>query len=202
MRLGTSGKDLMTSWKSENDPNPGDFVVGLSKDQPPQAFIWHGSKAYWRGGPWDGGKFIGIPEQETRYPNQMTIMPENSQGGAFLTINNYNSSDIRWLYLRHDGVLQYNYIDDVHNVWDFTWEAPANPCDVYGVCGVFSICTDKKFPICDCLRGFVPWSDDEWRKSNWTRGCVRRNELLCEKNESKSEPDNFQVIKGIKLPDC
>ncbi|KAL7594155.1 hypothetical protein Lser_V15G32168 [Lactuca serriola] len=131
----------------------------------------------------------------------MTIMPENSQGGAFLTINNYNSSDIRWLYLRHDGVLQYNYIDDVHNVWDFTWEAPATPCDVYGVCGVFSICTDKKFPICDCLRGFLPWSDDEWRESNWTRGCVRRNELLCEKNESKSEPDRFQVIKGIKLPD-
>ncbi|CAI9292659.1 unnamed protein product [Lactuca saligna] len=57
-------------------------------------------------------------------------------------------------------------------VLDFTWEAPANPCDVYGVCGVFFNLFRQKFPICDCLRGFLPWSDDEWRESNWTRGCV------------------------------
>ncbi|CAH1448389.1 unnamed protein product [Lactuca virosa] len=209
MRVGTNGKtqgkDLLTSWKSDNDPTPGDFVVGLSGEQPPQAFTWRGSKPYWRSGPWDGGKFIGIPEQESGYSNLMTLMPENSQGGAYISINIHNSSDIRWLYLRHDGVSQLNYLDDVRNIWDLRWEAPANPCDVYGVCGVFSICTNKTL-ICECLKGFVPQSKDEWSISNWTRGCVRGNELLCEKNESslasgKSKPDKFQVVSGIKLPD-
>ncbi|CAH1448385.1 unnamed protein product [Lactuca virosa] len=160
MKLGTNGKTqgkyLLTSWKSDNDPTLGEFVLGLSGEQPPQAFTWHGLKPYWRSGPWDGGKFIGVPEQEAGYSNLMTLMPENSQGGAYLTINIYSSSDIRWLYLRHDG--------------------------------------------------FVPKSNDEWSKSNWTRGCVRGNELLCEKNESslasgKGKPDKFQVVSGIKLPD-
>ncbi|KAJ0917295.1 putative non-specific serine/threonine protein kinase [Helianthus annuus] len=50
-----------------------------------------------------------------------------------------------------------------------------------------------------CLKGFVPHSNDEWGKGNWTRGCVRRNELVCEKNETK--PDQLQVLRGIKLPD-
>ncbi|XP_023758476.1 G-type lectin S-receptor-like serine/threonine-protein kinase At1g61550 [Lactuca sativa] len=209
MRVGTNGKtqgkDLLTSWKSDNDPTPGDFVVGLSGEQPPQAFTWRGVKPYWRSGPWDGGKFIGIPELDSGYSNLMTLMPENSQGGAYISINIHSSSDIRWLYLRDNGVLELNYLDDVRNILEFSWEAPANPCDVYGVCGVFSICTNKTL-ICECLKGFVPQSKDEWSISNWTRGCVRGNELLCEKNESslasgKGKPDKFQVISGIKLPD-
>ncbi|KAI3680613.1 hypothetical protein L6452_35386 [Arctium lappa] len=209
MKLGakgkTQGKHLLTSWKSKDDPTVGDFVLGLSAEQPPQAFIWRSSKPYWRSGPWDGGKFIGIPEQESGYSSHMSLMPENPQGGAYLAINNYNSYNIRWLYLRSDGVLHLNYWDDDYNMWDFTWRAPENPCDVYGVCGAFAVCTNKS-PTCDCLRGFVPQSKDEWSKSNWTKGCVRRSELLCEKNGSslasgKTKPDKFRMLRGIKLPD-
>ncbi|KAI3680612.1 hypothetical protein L6452_35385 [Arctium lappa] len=208
MKLGTKGKtqgkNLLTSWKSDDDPTPGKFVLGLSAEQPPQAFIWHGSKPYWRGGTWDGGKFIGIPEQDYGYSNVISLMPENPQGGAYLTINRYNSSYIRWLYLKPDGVLQLNYWDDDYNM-DINWEAPQNPCDVYGFCGAFAICTNKS-ATCECLRGFVPQSKDEWSKSNWTRGCVRRSELLCEKNTSslasgKTKPDKFRILRGIKLPD-
>ncbi|KAK1420057.1 hypothetical protein QVD17_21362 [Tagetes erecta] len=86
---------------------------------------------------------------------------------------------------------------------------PAGPCDVYGVCGAFSICTNRTHPNCDCLKGFVPHLTDEWSKGNWTRGCVRRSELLCEKNETSlasdktkvTKPDKFWVLKGIKLSD-
>ncbi|GJT69868.1 G-type lectin S-receptor-like serine/threonine-protein kinase [Tanacetum coccineum] len=34
-------------WESFNYP-----------DRPPQAKVWYDSKPYWRGGPWDGGRFI------------------------------------------------------------------------------------------------------------------------------------------------
>ncbi|KAJ0917296.1 putative non-specific serine/threonine protein kinase [Helianthus annuus] len=30
------GKHLLSSWKSDDDPTPGNFVVGLSAEQPPQ----------------------------------------------------------------------------------------------------------------------------------------------------------------------
>ncbi|KAK9056355.1 hypothetical protein SSX86_027445 [Deinandra increscens subsp. villosa] len=210
MKLGTigntQGKHLLSSWKSNDDPTPGNFVAGLSAEQPPQVFIWRTSKPNWRGGPWDGGKFIGIPEQDAGYSNRITLMPGNPQEGAYLSIHHLYSFDFEWLYLQPDGVLQLKYWNDDNNMWDLGWEAPANSCDPYGVCGVFAICTNTKYPICGCLRGFVPQSNDEWSKGNWTRGCVRRNELLCEKNETslasgKTKPDKFWVIRGIKLPD-
>ncbi|GJX70370.1 G-type lectin S-receptor-like serine/threonine-protein kinase [Tanacetum coccineum] len=176
-----------------------------TKNQPPQALVWYDSKPYWRGGPWDGGRFIGIPEQEAGYSNLISLMPANSQGGAYLTVNLLTSSGYRWLYIKPNGVFQMIYWDREENMWDFSWEAPDNACDLYGVCGSFAICTNKS-PICDCLQGFVPMSNEEWSKSNWTRGCVRRSELLCEKNQTslasgKSNPDKFQVLKGLKLPD-
>nr|GEZ53294.1 G-type lectin S-receptor-like serine/threonine-protein kinase At1g61490 [Tanacetum cinerariifolium] len=207
MKLGTNGKTqgkhLMTSWKSVEDPTPGNFVVGLSAERPPQIFTWNGSKPHWRGGPWDGGKFIGIPEQDPGYSELINLVPDNSQGGGYLTINVFNSNDFRWLYLQPDGVFQMIYLDEDNKI---SWEAPKNPCDVYGVCGAFAICTSNKSPRCDCLKGFVPESNEEWGKSNWTRGCVRRSELLCEMNETslasgKTKPDSFQVIRGVKLPD-
>ncbi|KAF5804230.1 putative protein kinase RLK-Pelle-DLSV family [Helianthus annuus] len=210
MKLGTKGntqgKHLLSSWKSEDDPTPGDFVVGLSAEQPPQVFVWRNSKPTWRGGPWDGGKFIGIPEQGVGYSELVSLMPGNSQEGAYLIVNLRNLSIVPMLYLQPDGVFMTKYWAYDSNMWDSDWEVPANPCDVYGVCGAFAICTNTKNPICDCLRGFVPQSNDQWSKGNWTSGCVRRSELLCEKNETslasgKAKPDKFWVLRGIKLPD-
>nr|XP_043620381.1 uncharacterized protein LOC122592255 [Erigeron canadensis] len=209
MRLGTIGRtqrnNILTSWKSNDDPATGNFVVGLSAEQPPQAFIWNGSKPYWRGGPWDGGRFIGIPEQESGYSNLMSLMPDNSQSGAYLVLNLRSVLDRQWFYLNPEGVLRLYYWEDDTKMWDFHWAKPTNSCDFYGVCGAFAICTNKS-PICECLKGFVPQSSDEWSKSNWTRGCMRRSELLCEKNESSlangnNKPDEFQILRGVKLPD-
>ncbi|MFS7966042.1 putative non-specific serine/threonine protein kinase [Helianthus anomalus] len=83
------GKHLLSSWKSDDDPTPGNFVVGLSAEQPPQIFIWRNSKQNWRGGPWDGGKFISIHDQIAGF---RSLMPGNSQEGAYLTINLLNTS--------------------------------------------------------------------------------------------------------------
>ena len=99
-----------------DDPTPGEFVFGFSPEKPPQAFSWHGSKPYWRNGPWDGGKFIGIAEQVSGYSSHISLMPENPQEGAYLVVTNkYNSYDIWWIDLRADGVLHLNYSDDGRN---------------------------------------------------------------------------------------
>lgn len=69
-----------------------------------------------------------------------------------------------------------------------------------GVCAIFMelvglmglICNTYKSPICRCLKGFVPKSSDEWSKGNWTGGCVRRTELLCdEKTSDRRKNDGF-----------
>ena len=50
----------------------------------------------------------------------------------------------------------------------------------------------------ECLRGFRPKSQQEWDKGNWTGGCVRRTELLCQKNGTN---DEFGMISKISIPD-
>ncbi|GLT66189.1 hypothetical protein SLA2020_385710 [Shorea laevis] len=57
-----------------------------------------------------------------------------------------------------------------------------------------------------CLEGFVPKSDEEWNKNNWTGGCIRRTELSCLARTSLEalqgeETDKFWKMNGIKLPD-
>ncbi|XP_059282016.1 G-type lectin S-receptor-like serine/threonine-protein kinase SD1-29 isoform X2 [Lycium ferocissimum] len=81
-----------------------------------------------------------------------------------------------------------------------------NPCDVYGTCGPYGVCDKNKSPVCDCLRGFVPKSTDEWIRGNWTGGCVRRTKLLCEISKSGMAPkgsknDKFLQQSEMKLPD-
>ncbi|KAA8515417.1 hypothetical protein F0562_018972 [Nyssa sinensis] len=98
-----------------------------------------------------------------------------------------------------------NWDEEIKN-WYVIWEAPENPCDVYGACGPFGVCNTNGSPICECLKGFVPKSNEEWNKGNWTSGCVRRTELLCKKNTSglasrRNKNDGFWKLSGMKLPD-
>ncbi|KAL7218808.1 hypothetical protein ACSBR2_011972 [Camellia fascicularis] len=60
MNTKTREKRFMSSWLTEDDPSPGEYVCGFSLDTPTQVFIWNGFKPYWRSGPWDGSKFIGV----------------------------------------------------------------------------------------------------------------------------------------------
>ncbi|XP_028121637.1 G-type lectin S-receptor-like serine/threonine-protein kinase At1g61490 [Camellia sinensis] len=88
-----------------------------------------------------------------------------------------------------------------------SWMLPANRCDIYGVCGPFGVCDKSKSPNCECLKGFVPNSTEDWWKGNWAGGCVRKTELLCEKNTSslassrKAQNDGFLKLSSMNLPD-
>ncbi|GAB4831072.1 hypothetical protein Ancab_005082 [Ancistrocladus abbreviatus] len=90
--------------------------------------------------------------------------------------------------------------------WNVTWEAPASAYDVYGNCGPFGVCNSNESPICKCQEGFVPKSNEEWSKGSWSSGCVRRTELLCQRNMSgnlvgRGKSDGFLTLNGMKLPD-
>ncbi|KAL7243945.1 hypothetical protein ACSBR1_016212 [Camellia fascicularis] len=109
-----------------------------------------------------------------------------------------------WTFI---GTLKTMNWDEEKNDWFVSWMAVVNPCDIYGVCGPFGVCSNKNgSPICECLKGFVPKSTEDWSKGNWTGGCVRRTELLCQKNISSlanetAQNDGFWKLSGLKLPD-
>lgn len=168
----TGEKRFLRSWKTDTDPAPGEFVVGLSEESPPQTFTWNGSKPYWRGGPWDGWKFIGIQDQDAGYQSGMNLAEDNHQGTVYLTYNLFNNSYFSMAVIEPSGLLKIWQWYEQLNLWKITWQGPENPCGVYGTCGPFGVCSMGTSPICQCLKGFLPKSDDEWDRGNWTSGWL------------------------------
>ncbi|GMP75011.1 hypothetical protein CsSME_00032238 [Camellia sinensis var. sinensis] len=207
MNTKTGDKRFLSSWLTEDDPSPGKFVCGLSTEAPPQVFIWNGSKPYWRSGPWDGSKFIGIPGDLYGYGDGFDITHDNQQGNVNMTWHVYNTSSVHFVFLTPNGSLKIIYMDEkVKNPY-VIWMTPLNRCEIYGVCGPFGVCNENKSPNCECLKGFVPNSIEDWKKGNWAGGCVRKTDLLCQKNTSslassgKAQSDGFWKLRSMKLPD-
>ncbi|CAL5408622.1 unnamed protein product [Camellia sinensis] len=186
MNTKLTGEKRFISWLTEDGPSPGKFFCTFSLDTPPQVFIWNGSKTYWRSGPWDGLKFIGIPNGLYGYDDGFDITHDNQQGNVNKTWHIYNTS------------IKNPYV---------TWMTPLNRCDIYGVCGPFGVCNKNNSPNCECLKGFVPNSIEDWKKGNWADGCVRKIDLLCQKNTSSlassgnAQNDRFWKLRSMKLPD-
>ncbi|GAB4831075.1 hypothetical protein Ancab_005085 [Ancistrocladus abbreviatus] len=76
----TGEKRFLTSWKSEDDPLPGNFTGGLLPQTPVQAFIWKGSAIYWHSGPWNGVTFVGIEGSDANYIDNFAIQQNNQMG--------------------------------------------------------------------------------------------------------------------------
>ncbi|KAM3394224.1 G-type lectin S-receptor-like serine/threonine-protein kinase [Capsicum galapagoense] len=200
-------KLVLSSWQAEDDPSPGKFIAGLSVEMPPQGFIWTNHlRPFYRGGPWVGGNFIGIPDGSEGSPNTVNVIVNKQQESAFLRLNTSDDPYVTIVVLNPSGLLQMMVWDEELNAWIDSWKVPENPCDFYGICGPHSVCDKNKSPVCDCLRGFVPKSTDEWIRRNWTGGCMRQTKLLCEISTSDVAPkvsknDKFLQLSNMKLPD-
>ncbi|XP_056171957.1 G-type lectin S-receptor-like serine/threonine-protein kinase At1g61370 isoform X2 [Syzygium oleosum] len=199
----TGTKRNLISWKGEDDPSLGSFVLGLTPETPPQLFTWNGSSPYWRSGQWDKTRFIGIPQMDNTY---YSVQQDNVQGTSYYSLNNYNNTIFGYGFISSEGSLQ--AVLWTNGRWLTYWKAPAptNPCEIYGICGSFGVCNSSSSPICRCLKGFKPRSDEEWNKGNWTRGCLREMELNCQKSASTAtsttvEKDMFGKMEQMKLPD-
>ncbi|CAL5408643.1 unnamed protein product [Camellia sinensis] len=197
--------DFALKDNTEEDPSPGNFVTGFSLDTPPQDFTWNGSRPYWRSGPWDGSKFIGIRHTDQGYANGFNLLPDKQQGIEYLTMDIYNTSYVKIMFLTPAGNLKIMHWEENVKNWFLCWVEPENSCDVYEVCGPFGLCNYDRSPICQCLDGFVPQATEEWMEGNWTGECVRKTELLCQKNISslgsgKAKMDGFRKLSEMKLP--
>ncbi|XP_059316810.1 G-type lectin S-receptor-like serine/threonine-protein kinase B120 isoform X3 [Lycium ferocissimum] len=60
-------KQVLTSWKSENDPSPGPFTheVDMDKYSGQGVNMWNHSVIYWNSGPWTGNNFTDEHQKQT-----------------------------------------------------------------------------------------------------------------------------------------
>ncbi|CAN6684332.1 unnamed protein product [Malus baccata var. baccata] len=197
------GRDLVTSldrylssWKSAEDPAPGDFLVRMDYRGLPQVLLMKGAKIQARAGSWNGlyltGQGYGVRE-----PNPIS-------GYEFVL----TKDDVYYVYrLRNMSVFSRFALNPSGATERFTWlyqkeswelasTFQGDRCESYALCGPFSSCSiNSNSPICACLKGFVPKSSKVGNSGYWADGCVRRTPLAC------SDGDGFIKYSGVKLPD-
>ncbi|XP_028104369.1 G-type lectin S-receptor-like serine/threonine-protein kinase SD1-1 [Camellia sinensis] len=115
------------------------------------------------------------------------------ESSSFLTWDDEYPTFTR-LTLNESGLLQ-RYILNKKNTWDLMFTVPNDLCDRYGYCGPNGICRIYKSPTCECLKGFIPKSQQEWDVLDWSSGCVRSVPL------DRQNGEGFVNVVQVKLLD-
>ncbi|XP_074592610.1 G-type lectin S-receptor-like serine/threonine-protein kinase At4g27290 isoform X2 [Curcuma longa] len=200
MKLGwdlTAGLNRqLTSWASAVDPSPGSYTLGIDLQSDPQLFLRSVTQQVWRGGPWNGLHFSGAPTMDDPNLSNATFVMDSDQ-----VIYSFNlldpSTTISVLAVSNSaGVLQRRVWVGGSRMWDVTWYAPKDPCDVVSACGVNAVCDPNAQQMCKCLAGFLVHNSEGWNPGDSPYGCSRRSPLDC-----RNGTDGFFRIARTKLPD-
>ncbi|KAH9803101.1 Receptor-like serine/threonine-protein kinase SD1-8 [Citrus sinensis] len=179
--LKTGLERRITSWKSPDDPFPGNFIWALERQDNPESIFWKGSKKLTRSGPWNGLRFSASSLRQNPDFNFSFVSNEDELYYTFDLIDKAVFSRMvmnQTLYLRQ------------RFIWN---KATKNLCDTYALCGAYGICIISDMPVCQCLKGFKLKSRGY---VDWSQGCVR------DKSLNYSRQDGFIKFTAMKLPDA
>ncbi|KAK8545677.1 hypothetical protein V6N12_026506 [Hibiscus sabdariffa] len=159
------GKDLVTdqyrylsSWKSSDDPAPGNFTFGFV----PDLVSKEGSSVQYRS-------------------NENEVYDGYIHGLR-------HSSILTRLVISHNGDLSHFKWTDQNQHWVHHRSTQEDSCDSYGYCGANGVCNPNNSPVCACLDGFVPKNKTELDKRPGSGGCIRKTQLSCSGDVFKELP--------------
>lgn len=187
----------LTSWKSPDDPSPGNYTYGVYLKGYSQRVVWKGSAMRFRFGPWNGVQFGG--KSHLLQNMVFTYDVVSNEDDLYYMFRLLNSSAAMRIILDSDGDLKILTRTDTTQGWDNAVTVPTDECDDFALCGANGICniTKKNFglDICGCLEGFEPKYPEKWRLADRSDGCVRKSELMC------GNKDSFKGYPNLKFPD-
>nr|XP_018684744.1 PREDICTED: receptor-like serine/threonine-protein kinase SD1-8 isoform X1 [Musa acuminata subsp. malaccensis] len=198
MKLGwnrtTALNRQLTSWTNASDPAPGEYTFGIDLHEVPQAFKWSGTRAVWRGGPWNGLRFTGIPQMESNNLVSLQFFDDDTQ--VVYVSHAINDSIVSRLVMNHSGKVERLVWVDDSKLWNPLWSHPDDQCDSISPCGPNAVCYPSRSPQCGCPQGFQPKNPTNWGFRDGSDGCVRKTEVDC-----RYGTDRFALVSGVKLPD-
>ncbi|KAL8091109.1 hypothetical protein AgCh_040275 [Apium graveolens] len=201
MKLGrdlVNGVDrYLTSWRSSDDPTPGNYTMRLSLDGFPQILVWNGSVVQFRFGKWDGVKFSGtfFDNLDSSYISNFVFQ----QREIYYQFDVRGSSVTTRGTINPDGNVQVlSWINETQS-WLNLLTTQKDKCDLYAACGPYGFCNISQDRggngVCSCVQGFEPKNPERWNTGDWSGGCVRRTALSC------GPGDGFLTLQNRKLPD-
>jgi hypothetical protein len=203
MRLGrnpqTGAEWSLTSWRTPNDPRPGDWRLVMDDKGLPDCVTWQGNVKKSRTGPWNGLRFSGTPEMAS-YSGMFSIQVVVRPDEVAYVVTAMPGTPLNRLVMNEVGLLQRLLWDQDSQVWNVIARTPRDVCDSYAMCGVFGLCDagTASTLFCSCIHGFSPASPLEWSMKETSGGCRRDVPLEC---SNGTTTDGFMVLWGVKLPD-
>ncbi|CAM0884022.1 unnamed protein product [Alopecurus aequalis] len=206
---GKVGRDKLTgvstrliAWKTSSDPTPGLFSLVLDPNGTSQyLLLWNNTHQYWTSGNWTGQSFSGLPEmgRSNGYPNSMYQYDYiDNTNESYFTYNIKGDTLITRFVVDATGHIQILTWIESSNKWILIMSIPKVQCDVYSLCGSFSVCTENALASCSCIHGFSEQYKGQWSQGDHTQGCKRNVALQGRSNGSRS--DKFYTMVNVKLP--
>ncbi|KAL8506075.1 hypothetical protein ACS0TY_017076 [Phlomoides rotata] len=184
----------LSSWKSSDDPSPGELNIGVDLDAYPQVVMRKGSRKYFRGGPWNGLRFSGAPELKKNPVFDFDFI--SNQEEVYYIYRLLDKSVITRFVLNETTSTRQRYVwVESEMSWTIYSSVPRDYCDTYGLCGANGICIISDSPVCQCLERFKPKSSQSWNSMDWSQGCILKEPLDCRRKH------DFIKVSDLKLPD-
>lgn len=198
---------ILSSWRSYDDPSPGNFTFQLDQEGENHFVIWKRSIKYWKSGV--SGKFIGSDEMPSALSYLLSNFTTSIRNITVPHITPALYDDTR-LVMSFSGQAQYFKWKN-EKVWSLIWQEPRDRCSVYNVCGNFGVCNSNNNILCKCLPGFEPSSIENWNKGDFSGGCTRKSRLCGENGKSETflslkmmnigNPDS-QLFEAKNVEEC
>ncbi|GMN66394.1 hypothetical protein TIFTF001_035466 [Ficus carica] len=190
----------LSAWRNWEDPCSGDFTWGVEfvvqNQTVPEVRIRKGGENFLRAGPWNGLGFSGFSELR---PNSLFDYDfVYNEDEVYCVFNLKSNPVITILVLNQttDTRQRLTWVE-AGKSWKIYYSDPKDHCDKYGLCGGNGNCVIGDNPVCQCLKGFKPKSEEKWYLTDWSEGCTRDKLLNC----SDKDRDGFVKFVGLKMPD-
>ncbi|KAK8551581.1 hypothetical protein V6N12_040215 [Hibiscus sabdariffa] len=147
MKLGWNKKTglnrHLTSWKSSDDPSPGEYTYTVDPRGLPQLVLRKGSSKLFRSGPWYGTQFSGVPVLKVN--PVFTPIFVSTADEVYYSYNTTANIPSRFV-LSQSGSVQHLSWNDRHSDWYLIFTVQQDRCDNYGLCGSYDLIDIRKVP--------------------------------------------------------
>lgn len=191
----------LVSRKNLIDLAPGKYCVELDPGGANQYIFTslNFSIPYWFSGVWNGQYFPSVPEMAGPFLFNFTFV--NNDQEKYFTYDLLDERTVTHHFLDVSGRTKTFVWLESSQKWLMSYAQPKAQCDVYAVCGPFTVCNDNELLFCNCMRGFSIRSPKDWELDDQTSGCMRNTPLDCVSNKSTgSSTDKFYSIPCVRLP--
>ncbi|KAM1130854.1 hypothetical protein TB1_044713 [Malus domestica] len=198
----TKQTQILTSWKSSEDPAPGIFSLELDPNGSSAFFImWNRSRQNWTSGSWDAKLRVFRLASTGLNKKIYNLSYVTNATEGYFTYSVYDPRRIsRFVLLTSGQIQQLTWIEN-STQWNLVWSQPRKQCEVYDLCGAFGSCNEESPLACNCLKGFEPKVKRDWDLKDYSGGCSRKTDLHCGNATSASrKPDRFLELPSMSLP--